>query len=76
MVDRKELEKTGRLLTYCVLVPVHRVSLVAQTVKGLPANVRDPGLIPGFRKIKWKRKRLPTLVFLPGEFHGQRSLAG
>ena len=24
----------------------------------------------------WRRKRQPTPVFLPGEFHGQRSLAG
>ena len=24
----------------------------------------------------WKRKRQPTPIFLPGEFHGQRSLAG
>ena len=24
----------------------------------------------------WSRKWQPTLVFLPGEFHGQRSLAG
>ena len=27
------------------------------------------------RKIPWRREWLPT-VFLPGEFHGQRSLAG
>ena len=27
-------------------------------------------------KIPWRRAWLPTLVFLPGEFHGQRSLAG
>ena len=26
-------------------------------------------------KIPWRRERQPTLVFLPGEFHGQRSLA-
>ena len=26
-------------------------------------------------KIPWRRQRLPTLVFLPGEFHGQRKLA-
>ena len=31
---------------------------------------------PWVRKIPWRRERLPTLVFLPGEFHGQRSLAG
>jgi len=27
-------------------------------------------------KSPWRRKRLPTPVFWPGEFHGQRSLAG
>ena len=27
-------------------------------------------------KISWRREWLPTPVFLPGEFHGQRSLAG
>ena len=26
--------------------------------------------------VLWRRKWLPTLVFLPGESHGQRSLAG
>ena len=26
--------------------------------------------------IPWRREWLPTPVFLPGEFHGQRSLAG
>ena len=36
----------------------------------------DPGLIPGFRKISWRREGLPAPVFLPGEFHGQRSLVG
>ena len=36
----------------------------------------DPGLIPGSGKIPWRREWLPTPVFLPGESHGQRSLAG
>ena len=31
---------------------------------------------PWVRKIPWRRKWRPTLVFLPREFHGQRSLAG
>ena len=30
---------------------------------------------PCFGKIPWRRKWQPTPVFLPGEFHGQRSLA-
>ena len=28
------------------------------------------------RKIPWRRKWKPTLVFLPGESHGQRTLVG
>ena len=31
---------------------------------------------PRLRKIPWRRKWQPTPVFLPREFHGQRSLAG
>ena len=31
---------------------------------------------PWVGKIPWRRECLPTPVFLPGEFHGQRSLAG
>ena len=34
------------------------------------------GLIPWGRKIIWRRAWQPTPVFLPGESHGQRSLAG
>ena len=47
-------------------------------VKNLPANagdLRDTGSIP-VRKIPWRRKWQPASVFLPGEFHGQRSLVG
>ena len=48
-------------------------------VKNPPANAgdtRDTGLIPGSRRPPWRRKWLPTPVFLPEKFHGQRSLAG
>ena len=31
---------------------------------------------PWVGKIPWKRKWQPTLVFLPGKSHGQRSLVG
>ena len=31
---------------------------------------------PWLRKIPWRKERLPTPVSLPGELHGQRSLAG
>ena len=34
------------------------------------------GLHPWITKITWRREWLPTPVFLPGEFHGQRRLLG
>ena len=34
------------------------------------------GFNPWVRKISWRRKWQPAPVFLPGNFHGQRSLAG
>ena len=37
---------------------------------------RKQGFDPWVRKIPWRRKWLPTPVFLPGEFHGQRSQVG
>jgi len=32
---------------------------------------RRPGFDPWVGKIPWRRERLPTPVFWPGEFHGQ-----
>ena len=37
---------------------------------GIPENWLSCPLIP------WRREQLPTPIFLPGEFHGQRSLVG
>ena len=39
-------------------------------------NVGDLGLISRIGKIFWRRECLSTLIFLPGEFHGQRTLVG
>ena len=39
-------------------------------------NCRRCGLDPWVRKIPWRKAWQPTLVFLPGESHGQRSPAG
>ena len=43
-------------------------------VKNPPAG--RGGFDPWVRKVPWRREWLPTLVFLPGESHGQRSLVG
>ena len=37
---------------------------------------RRPRFDPWAGKILWQREWQPTPVFLPGEFHGQRSLVG
>ena len=44
--------------------------------KEFACNVRDPGFELWVGKIPWGRKWQPTPVFLPGEFHGRRSLVG
>ena len=54
-----------------------RPSQVVLVVKDLPASVevvRDKNSILGM--ISQRREWHLTLVFLPGKFHGQRSLAG
>ena len=38
--------------------------------------VGDLGSIPGLGRFPWRRKWQPTPLFLSGESHGQRSLAG
>ena len=50
-------------------------SLVAQTGKNPPV-VQETWVPSLGRKIPWRREWHPIAVFLPGEFHGQRSLAG
>ena len=49
-------------------------SLVAQLVKNLPATQETPVWFP-VRKIRWRRDRLPTPVFLgfPGGSNGKES---
>ena len=48
---------------------------VAQMVKKLPESGR-PGFNPWVGKTAWRRAWQPTPLFLPGESHGQWSLAG
>ena len=58
---RKESDMTGRLHFLSF-----SFSLVAQ----------KPGFYPWVGKIPWRRERLPTPVFWPGEFHGLYSPRG
>ena len=49
---------------------------MAQIVKNPPAMQGNLGLIPGLGSSPGEGNGLPTPVFLPGDFHGQKSLAG
>ena len=53
-------------------------SQVAIVVKNLPASAgrHETWFNPWVRKLPWRRAWQPTPVFLPGEFHGWRSLRG
>ena len=54
---------------------VVRASLVAQLLKNPPACGR-PGFDPWVGKIPWRRERLPTPVFWPGEHQRSTEQAG
>ena len=45
-------------------------------IKNLPASARDARVQFLGQEALWRRKRQGTPVFLLGEFHGQRNLAG
>ena len=65
----EEKEKRKKVCVVCVYIHVytHRASLVAQLEKNPPAMQETPvQFLVG--NIPWRRDRLPTPVFLPGEF--------
>ena len=70
--DCKESDMTERFsLSAFFMVQLSHLwaSLVAQLLKNPPA-IQETGFDPWVGKIPWKRERLPTPVFWPGEFHG------
>ena len=48
---------------------------MAQIVKNTPI-MQETRFDLWVGKIPWRREWLPTPVIMPGEFHGQRNLAG
>ena len=66
--------KWPEFLIQLVWVPA-KASLVAQTVKNLPAVQETRFQSLGWED-PWRREWLPTPVSLPGEFHGMGSLEG
>ena len=61
--------------TYDIHIHIHRAPLVAQTVENTPV-MQEAQVQSWVGKIPWRREWQLTAVFLPGEFRGQRSLAG
>ena len=57
------------------LLETSGASLVAQMVKICP-QYRRPEFDSWVRKIPWRREWQLSPIFLPGKFHGQKSLAG
>ena len=69
-------EGNGTPLQYfCLENPMDRGAWEA-TIHGVTKNWTRPSDFTHFVLYHWRRKWQPTLVFLPGESHGQRSLAG
>ena len=53
-----------------------KVIILQLKKKRIRLQYKRPGFDPWVGKIPWRWQRQPTPVFLPGEAHGQRSLAG
>ena len=70
--------KSRYLSNFGLVVSSSGAFQVVLVVKNPPANAADKRgwLDPWAGKIPWRRAWQPTPVFLPGESHGQRSLAG
>ena len=72
----RESQGGGRSGTWCfVYLLPSWASLLVQTVKNLPV-MQETRVWSLDQEDPWRRTWQPTPVFLPGEFHGQRSLAG
>ena len=69
----------SRLLGDCLLFQYVDIYIYGfpggSVVKNAPAQCRRSRFVPWVRKISWRKKWQHTL-FLPGKFHGQRSLVG
>ena len=74
-----------QVILTCHQILMPRIKMMVKKLSGLPqwlsgkesaCQFRRHGFDPWVRKILWRREWQPTPVFLPGKFHGQRSLAG
>ena len=71
------MEDSQYYISQFLLIYIYLITPGASDVKErIYLQCRRPGFNPWVGKIPWRRKWQPTPVFLPGEFHGQRSLVG
>ena len=63
---------------FFLVISVSNVGLPSwlSVVKKSACQCRRHGFDPCIGKSPWRRKVQPTLIFLPGKSHGQRSLVG
>ena len=71
-LNGKELRKIGDMYTGMVFPG----GLSGKEPACKSRRHKRSGLDPWMGTVPWRKTWLPTPVFLPGEFHGQRSLAG
>ena len=70
--NRSHLQVRGGDRTWIYLLK----NSIQTTTTSIIWSCLDTFSLPQVRKNPWRREWLQTPVFLPGEFHGQRSLAG
>ena len=64
------------MVSLCIIyIYIYRASLIAQLWR-ICLQCTRIWVNPWVRKIPFRREWIPTPVFFPGEFHGQRSLKG
>ena len=63
---RKIIDLTLEILWHPLWLRLKRICL----------QFRRPGFSPGVGKIPCRKEWLPTIVLMPGEFHGQSTLGG
>ena len=64
--DRTYVSCIGRQILY----PLSHLGSLIVACKWIHLQCGRPGFDPWVGKIPWRRERLPTPVFRPGEFHG------
>ena len=60
----------------CSIPGTSQGAIVVKNPLANAGDLRDMGFIPSLERCPGGGKWQPTPIFLPGEFHGQRSLVG